>query len=173
MLILCSFGMPSVVEPVARFTTAWLIAGFTDAIADDGSPPTGIDARFYWPAFFAQWAFFRDAGGAAQLDTVLRWFPPVVVAVWAIGIYALARSMLGGTRAPWVAAWLFVGLNWIEQDYFSPAGHRHRAAADGADVRARPAGHPPHRLGGCARLALPAPRRANGCRCCAAGWCRR
>src|SRR3712207_8085116 len=48
------------------------------------------------------------------------WFPPVVVGVWAIGIYALARSMLGGTRTPWVAAWLFVGLNWIEQDYFSP-----------------------------------------------------
>ena len=51
---------------------------------------------------------------------MLRWFPPVVVLVWAIGVYALARSMLGGTRAPWVAAWLFVGLNWIEQDYFSP-----------------------------------------------------
>ena len=47
-------------------------------------------------------------------------FPPVVVLVWAIGVYALARSMLGGTRAPWAAAWLFVGLNWIEQDYFSP-----------------------------------------------------
>ena len=51
---------------------------------------------------------------------MLRWFPPVVVLVWATGVYALARSMLGGTRAPWVAAWLFVGLNWIEQDYFSP-----------------------------------------------------
>ncbi|MGH3588850.1 MAG: hypothetical protein ACRDQ0_21280, partial [Pseudonocardia sp.] len=42
------------------------------------------------------------------------------VGVWAIGIYALARSMLGGHRAPWAAAWLFLGLNWIEQDYFSP-----------------------------------------------------
>jgi len=28
--------------------------------------------------------------------------------------------MLGGSRAPWAAAWLFIGLNWIEQDYFSP-----------------------------------------------------
>lgn len=120
VLILCSTGLPSVVEPTARFATAWLISGFVDSIAVDGQVPTGIDARFYWPAFFAQWAFFRDAGGATQLDTVLRWFPPVVVAVWAIGIYALARSMLGGSRAPWVAAWLFVGLNWIEQDYFSP-----------------------------------------------------
>ncbi len=120
VLILCSTGLPSVVYPVARFSTAWLLAGFTDSIAGTGVTPSGIDARFYWPAFFAQWAFFRDAGGATQLDTVLKWFPPAVVTVWTIGIYALARSMLGGSRAPWAAAWLFVGLNWIEQDYFSP-----------------------------------------------------
>lgn len=120
VLILCTTGLPSVIQPQARFTTAWLISGFVDAVAGNGVPPTGVDARFYWPAFFAQWAWFRDAAGADQLDTILRWYPPAVVAVWAIGVYALARSMLGGTRAPWVAAWLFVGLNWIEQDYFSP-----------------------------------------------------
>jgi hypothetical protein len=121
VLILCSTGMSSVVMPQARLTTTWLIAGFVDAISNrNGVPPEGVDARFYWPAFFAQWAFFRDAAGVDQLDVVLRWFPPAVVAVWAIGVYALAKSMLGGHRAPWVAAWLFVGLNWIEQDYFSP-----------------------------------------------------
>ena len=121
VLVLCSTGMPSVVQPAARFGTAWTIAGFVDAVSvGHGAPPTGVDARFYWPAFFAQWAWFRDASGTDQLDIILRWFPPVVVMVWAIGIYALARSMLGGRRAPWVAAWLFVGLNWIEQDYFSP-----------------------------------------------------
>ncbi|MEQ3553670.1 hypothetical protein WIS52_24625 [Pseudonocardia nematodicida] len=120
VLILCSTGMPSVVQPQARFTTAWLISGFVDAVAGDGVPPSGVDARFYWPAFFAQWAWFRDAAGIDQLDVILRWYPPAIVAVWTIGVYALARSMLGGTRAPWVAAWLFVGMNWIEQDYFSP-----------------------------------------------------
>ncbi|TQM45629.1 hypothetical protein [Pseudonocardia cypriaca] len=119
-LILCSYGIPSVVEPAARFSTAWLISGFVDAMAGDGQVVQDYDARFYWPAFFAQWAWFRDAAGATQLDEVLRWFPPVIVGVWAIGIYALARSMLGGHRAPWAAAWLFLGLNWIEQDYFSP-----------------------------------------------------
>jgi hypothetical protein len=120
VLILCSYGIPSVVEPTARFSTAWLISGFVEAMSGDGRPVEGYDARFYWPAFFAQWAWFRDASGGAQLDEVLRWFPPVIVGVWAIGIYALARSMLGGHRAPWAAAWLFLGLNWIEQDYFSP-----------------------------------------------------
>ena len=120
VLILCTTGLPSVVEPEARLSTAWHLGGFVDAIAGDGLVPAGIDARFSWPAFFAQWAWFRDAAGAESLDGVLRWFPPVVVAVWATGVYALARSMLGGSRAPWAAAWLFLGLNWIEQDYFSP-----------------------------------------------------
>jgi len=120
VLVLCSTGMPSVVQPVARFTTSYVIAGFVDAIAAHGVTPDDVDARFFWPAFFAQWAWFRDAAGVTDLDAVLRWFPPVVVLVWTTGVYALARSMLGGTRAPWVAAWLFVGLNWIEQDYFSP-----------------------------------------------------
>ncbi|MFC4947049.1 hypothetical protein [Pseudonocardia sp. GCM10023141] len=120
VLILCSFGMPSVVEPAARFSTAWQMSGFVDAIAQGGVAPVTVDARFSWPAFFAQWAFFRDAGGATQLDSVLRWFPPAINAVWATAIYAMARSILGGTRTPWVAAWLFLGLNWIQQDYFSP-----------------------------------------------------
>ena len=33
VLVLCSTGMPSVVQPVARFTTSYVIAGFVDAIA--------------------------------------------------------------------------------------------------------------------------------------------
>jgi hypothetical protein len=165
VLVLCSTGMPSVVEPVARFTTSYVIAGFVDAIAGDGIPPPDVDARFFWPAFFAQWAWFRDAAGATELDVVLRWFPPVVVLVWTVGVYALARSMLGGTRAPWVAAWLFVGLNWIEQDYFSPQaegivlmltvltfalGPLATRRTDAAGVPGWPAPHP-----GAPRLALP------------------
>ncbi|MCO1658834.1 hypothetical protein [Pseudonocardia humida] len=121
VLVLCTTGLPSVVESTARFGTAWTHAGYVDAmVVLDGVPPRELDTRFWWPAFFAQWAWFREAGGAADLDTVLRWFPPVAVLVTTTGVFALARSVLGGTRAPWVAAWLFVGMDWIEQDYFSP-----------------------------------------------------
>ena len=102
---------------------------------------------FYWPVFFAQWAFFRDAGGATQLDSVLRWFPPVIAGVWAIGVYALARSMLGGTAGAVGGGVAVPGAELDRAGLLLPAGHRHRADADGADLRARPAGHPPHRLG--------------------------
>ncbi len=120
LLILVSTGLPSLVEPAARLATSWTHSGFVDAIAGAGQVPLGVDSRFSWPGFFGHWAWIVDASGGLSLDGVLRWTPPVVVAVWAVGIHAIARPVLGGTRAPWAAVWLFLGVNWIEQDYFSP-----------------------------------------------------
>ncbi|MDL5160135.1 hypothetical protein [Actinomycetospora termitidis] len=120
VVILCSTGLPSLVESAARIPAAWTHLGFVEAIATTGRLPVGVDSRFAWPAFFAQWAWISDAAGGLTLDGVLRWTPPVVVAVWALSVHAIARPLLGGTRAPWVAVWLFLGTNWIEQDYFSP-----------------------------------------------------
>lgn len=120
VLILCTTGLPSVVEPAARLTISWLHGGFVEAIAGDGTLPTNVDSRFSWAAFFAQWAWIKDAAGGHRLDAVLRWAPPAIVAIWATGVYAIARPLLGSGRWPWVAVWVFCGANWIEQDYFSP-----------------------------------------------------
>jgi hypothetical protein len=120
VLILCTTGLPSIVEPAARMPVAWLHSGFVGAIAHGGSIPQGVDSRFSWAGFFSQWAWIQGAGGGVHLDAVLRWAPPVIVAIWAVGVYAIARPLLGGRRGPWVAVWLFLGANWIEQDYFSP-----------------------------------------------------
>jgi hypothetical protein len=120
VLVLCTTGIPSMVEPAARIPTAWVHLGMVNEIATTGAIPSGVDSRFSWAGFFAQWAWIQDAAGGQQLDTVLRWAPPVIVAIWATGVYAIARPVLGGTRGPWVATWLFCGFNWIEQDYFSP-----------------------------------------------------
>lgn len=120
VLILTTTGLPSVVEGAARTNTPWVMAGFVDAVARDGAMVPGVDARFSWGGFFALWAWIRTAAGGPELDGVLHWAPPVFVAIWAIGVFAIARSLLGGIRAPWVAAWMFCGANWIEQDYFSP-----------------------------------------------------
>jgi hypothetical protein len=120
VLALCTTGLASVVEAAARMPVAWLHQGFVDAIAAAGRVPTSVDSRFSWAGFFAQWAWIRDAAGITDLDAVLRFTPPVVALVWATAVLVLARRLIGGVRAPWVAAWLFLGLNWIEQDYFSP-----------------------------------------------------
>ena len=120
ILTLLTTGLASVVEPGARIAAAWWHVGFVGAIAPQGIVPAGVDARFSWAGFFSQWAWIVDAAGGPGLDAVLRWTPPVVALIWATAVYALAAGILGGRRAPWAAAWLFLGLNWIEQDYFSP-----------------------------------------------------
>ncbi|MEJ2890748.1 hypothetical protein [Actinomycetospora aeridis] len=120
VLVLCTTGLPSLVESAARVPSAWVHLGFIEAIVETGQIPSGVDSRFAWPGFFAQWAWLSEASGGLALDGVLRWTPPVVVAVWAVAVHAIARPLLGGVRGPWVAVWLFLGANWIEQDYFSP-----------------------------------------------------
>jgi hypothetical protein len=120
VLIICTVGLPSVVEPTARLPVAWLHYGFVESIINSGQRPQGIDSRFGWPGFFAEWAAISSAAGGYPLDEVLHWFPPVVVTIWAVGVFAIARVLLSGARAPWIAMWLFLGTNWIDQDYFSP-----------------------------------------------------
>ncbi len=106
VLVLCSTGLPSVVEPVARFTTSYVIVGFVDAIAGDGVPALDVDARFFWPAFFAQWAWFRDASGAGDLDVVLNavTLGAASIAVWLLISWILLIGVLTLlARAPVVA----------------------------------------------------------------------
>lgn len=127
VLTVATTGLASVVEPGARIAAAWWHVGFVEAIAARGAVPAGIDARFSWAGFFSAWAWMGDAAGSGggpgpytALDGVLRATPPVVALVWAAAVYVLAAQLVGGRRTPWAAAWLFLGLNWIEQDYFSP-----------------------------------------------------
>ena len=120
-LIAATTGVNSLVEGAARIPAAWVHSGFVSTIIDRGLLPAGVDARLGWAGFFAQWAWIGGASGTTDLDAVLRWAPPVIVAVWAAGVLTIARSLLGGrTRTAWAATWLFCGINWIEQDYFSP-----------------------------------------------------
>jgi hypothetical protein len=115
------YGLPTVVEPVARLPVAWLHAGWSEYIADNGRLLHGFDARFSWPAFFALAGWIAEVAGV-DATALLGWAPPVFTGLAAIGVYAVARAVLGShaRRAAWLAAWLFLMTNWVEQDYFSP-----------------------------------------------------
>ena len=115
------YGLPTVVEPVARLPVAWLHAGWSEYIADNGRVLTGFDARFSWPAFFALAAWVAEIAGV-DATSLLGWAPPVFTGLAAIGVYAVAKAVLGkdARRAAWLAAWLYLAANWVEQDYFSP-----------------------------------------------------
>jgi hypothetical protein len=113
-------GLASAVEPIPRFVTAWLHAGFVDVIARTGHVLPHIDGRFNWPGLFAASAMLSDIAGRADETWLLRWAPLVFNLLYLLPFSLIIRSAVTNERARWVAMWLFVLGGWIGQDYFSP-----------------------------------------------------
>jgi hypothetical protein len=122
LAVICAYGLPPLTEPAARLPVAWLHAGWSGYIAQHGEILHNFDARFSWPAFFAVIAWLTKATGAHDATVFLAWAPPVFTGLAAIGVHALASTVLGRGRGAWLAVWLFLAVNWVEQDYFSPQG---------------------------------------------------
>ena len=137
LLTLSLHGIEPMSAPVARFSVAWLLAGFSEVVAETGATQRLIDARFSWPGFFlgpaAGLSGRQDAlampevGSIVGLDKsiyvepLIRYWPLLMVAVWVLIVWAYARHWYPNqwTVAP-LAAWLFALLAWTGQDYFSP-----------------------------------------------------
>ncbi|WP_284740050.1 hypothetical protein [Amycolatopsis sp. RTGN1] len=122
LTVLGMYGLQPLTEPVARLPVAWLHAGWTDYIGAHGTVLHDFDARFSWPAFFAGAAWLTKFAGLGSTTALLAWAPPVLTGLAALGVHAVATAVLGRGRAPWLAAWTFLCVNWVEQDYFSPQG---------------------------------------------------
>jgi len=111
---------PAIIEPAARFATAWLHAGFTDYVARTGHVLPDLDARFSWPGFFAGLGMVERAIGLPSTTLLLKWWPVAINLLYLPPVYLLARAILGTPRRAALAVWLFPLANWVGQDYFSP-----------------------------------------------------
>jgi hypothetical protein len=120
VLVLLLQSPPAVIEPVARFATAWLHAGFADYVAHTGDVLPNLDARFSWPAFFAGIGMVSRAVGLPSAVILLKWWPVAVNLLYLPPFYLLARAILLDHRRAIFATWLFPIANWVGQDYFSP-----------------------------------------------------
>ena len=126
-LLVMVYGLQPMVLESARLPTAWLHAGFAEQILLTGEVIPQFDARFSWPGFFAVVAFWAGAAGLDNVTSMLEWAPVVNTGLAALGIHAIARAIFGhqsvsAERRVWLATWLFLCSNFVEQDYFSPQG---------------------------------------------------
>lgn len=119
-LIVGIYGIQPLSEQIARLPVAWLHTGFIQYIAEHGDILHDYDARFSWPGFFEMMAFVEKAAGASSVTSLLSWAPAVLVGLAALGVRAIAVTVLGNGRAAWLATWIFLLADWTEQDYFSP-----------------------------------------------------
>ncbi len=113
-------GLPGFIEPHPRFVVAWLHAGITDHIAEEGELLVFLDARFSWPGFFSTSAFLQRIADTESLRWMIRFMPVVVNLIAAVAVWNLARVLRYDRAQANLAATIFVLVNWIGQDYFAP-----------------------------------------------------
>ena len=112
-------GLPSLVEDAPRFQTAYLHAGFTDAIAD-GRLLTRVDARFSWPLFFSLGAMVTQLAGMGNAIAMQPWAAVVSQLLYLPPLLVIFKSLTSDQRHVWTAIAIFYAANWIGQDYYSP-----------------------------------------------------
>ncbi|MEV5892174.1 hypothetical protein [Nonomuraea fuscirosea] len=115
-------GAGALVAEEPRFPTAYIHAGFVEFIGRTGETAINIDARMGWPGFFALFAFVTKAAGISDMTTILQWTPLLSNLLYLLPFVLILRQVVATTRARWFAALLFVLVQWIGQDYFSPQG---------------------------------------------------
>lgn len=115
-------GAGAIVAEEPRFPTAYVHAGFVDFISRTGETAPMLDARMAWPGFFALFAFVGKAAGITDLTTILNWTPLLSNLLYLLPFVLILRQVVATTRARWFAALLFILVQWIQQDYFSPQG---------------------------------------------------
>lgn len=113
-------GVPGFLEQEPRFATSWLHAGFTDQILQHGVAVPGYDARFNWPGFFSAAAAVTGSAGLTSALPLLRWAPVVMNLLCLPPLYAIGRQLTGSRRASWLGLGLWLLVNWVGQNYFSP-----------------------------------------------------
>lgn len=120
VLALVVYAFVNVTDGQASVPTGWLHVGFADFIAANERSFDGLDARASWPAFFAVAAQLVHLGGVADATSFLA-LAPFAYNVLAIpAVLVIARGLTRSGRLGWLAVFLYLGANWVQQDYFAP-----------------------------------------------------
>jgi hypothetical protein len=120
VLVAFLFVTLTVREPYARIPTSYTHVGLVDYLVRDHRIVDHFDARFSWPGSLAIGAALTQLAGLASSVSFVRWAIPAMVALWAVAVYAVVTCFSSSRRAAWTAVWLFILLNWVGQDYWSP-----------------------------------------------------
>jgi len=120
-LALILHGTLPATESVPRFSSAYVVAGFSQYIGQTGHALPRLDVRMSWPALFAA-AGMAARGMGVSTVWFLKWCPFVLNLALLVPLKSIANTCLRTSRARWAALAIFMASNWIDQDYFSPQG---------------------------------------------------
>ncbi|MFE4498400.1 hypothetical protein ACFRFQ_00980 [Rhodococcus sp. NPDC056743] len=100
--------------------TSFVHRGFINILAQSGTLPNSIDARFSWAGFFSAGAHLITVADVPDATVLLLWAPLYMGALLAFPLYAIAIAITGRVRLAWLAVVIYQLFNWYQQDYFAP-----------------------------------------------------
>jgi hypothetical protein len=120
LVVVMLHGLNSFVEDAPRFATAYLHAGFTDAIATGGRLLPRVDARFNWPLFFSLGAMVTQIANVGSAIEIQRWAALGANLLYLPPLYFIFSALTSDRRLVWTSLLIFYAANWIGQDYYAP-----------------------------------------------------
>ncbi len=119
-LALVLYATIPAVADMPQYAYVYKHIGVTRYIEMHHGVDPSIDIYHRWPGFFALAALFGEVAGQPNPVAFAAWAEPLFAVIDLFLVVALARAVVGGTRVPWFAGYLFTAANWIGQNYFAP-----------------------------------------------------
>ncbi|TWH75330.1 serine/threonine protein kinase [Modestobacter roseus] len=120
VLAVVLFGFANVGDGQAGVSVGWLHVGFIRFMTEQQATFAGLDARAYWPGFFAAGAHLVELAGLPDASALLTLSPAVFNVAAIAPLLVVARCVTGSRRLAWLAVFVYLTANWFQQDYFAP-----------------------------------------------------
>ena len=119
-LALMLYGTGAVVYPEGRYAWLYKTIGVVQYMDTNGHVTPGIDIYQSWPGFFALAGWFDHVAGVGTPLDYAKWAQLIFELAALPLLYSIYDSLALPVRHRWLALFLYLGGNWIAQDYFSP-----------------------------------------------------
>lgn len=119
-LALMLYGTAGFAYPEGRYSWLYKTIGVVQYMDANGHVTPGIDIYQSWPGFFALAGWFDHVAGVGTPMDYAKWAQLVFELAALPLLYSIYDSLALPVRHRWLALFLYLGGNWIAQDYFSP-----------------------------------------------------
>ena len=121
-LIVMLYATAPLVYPEPRFSWLYKHVTITNFITVHHALSQVLGIYRIWPGFFALAAWIDKVAGVSTPLVYASWAELFFEILYALELAWILRALQLGERERWLALFMFVGANWIAQDYFSPQG---------------------------------------------------
>jgi hypothetical protein len=122
VLAVMLYGTAPLVYKEGRYSWLYKTVGVIQYVGSQGKLNRSIDVYQSWPGFFALAAWFDKVAGVDTPLDYAKWAQLVFELAAIPLLYSIYRSIELPVWHRWLAIMLYLGANWIGQDYLSPQG---------------------------------------------------